>query len=130
MPRCLTPACLSNANNCSGCGGGSGGGGQGLSTVDPRRYPACSPEPRSRTIVLVPRPGPIPARLQATGGKRVNIILVRERGATEPEQVFGYPDHRTARLGPLWAFRSPRRWVCGPTRQAQTRSVRLFANFC
>jgi len=64
MPRCLTPACLSNANNCSGCGSGGGGGGQGLSTVDPRRYPepgvypACSPEPRSRTIVRVPRPGP------------------------------------------------------------------------
>ena len=136
MPRCLTPAYLSNANNCSGCGGGSGGGGQGLSTVDPRRYPepgvypACSPEPRSRTIVRVPRPGPIPARLPATGGKRLNIILVRERGATEPEQVFGYPDPRKARLGLLRAFRSPRRWPCGPTRQAQPRSVRLFANFC
>jgi len=26
-----------NQNNCSGCGGG---GGQGLSTVDPRQYPA------------------------------------------------------------------------------------------
>ena len=136
---CLTPACLSNANNCSGyCGGGGGGGGggQGLSTVDPRRYPeprvypACFPEPRSRTIVRVPRPGPIPARLQATGGKRLNIILVCERGATEPEQVFGYPDPRKARLGPLRAFRSPRRWVCGPARQAQPRSVRLFANFC
>ena len=133
---CLTPAYLSNANNCSGYCGGGGGGGQGLSTVDPRRYPepgvypACFPEPRSRTIVRVPRPGPIPARLQATGGKRLNIILVCERGATEPEQIFGYPDPRKARLGPLRAFRSPRRWVCGPTRQAQPRSVRLFANFC
>ncbi len=100
-----------NQNNCSGCGGA---GGQGLSTVDPRRYPepgvypACSPEPRSRTIVRVPRPGlarpdpsPIPARLPATGGKNVNIIHVRGRGATEPEQVFGYPDHRKARLGPV-----------------------------
>ena len=97
---------------------------------EPGVYPACFPEPRSRTIVRVPRPGPIPARLQATGGKRLNIILVCERGATEPEQIFGYPDPRKARLGPLRAFRSPRRWVCGPTRQAQPRSVRLFANFC
>ena len=62
-------------------------------------YPACFPEPRSRTIVRVLRPGPIPARLPATGGKNVNIILVCERGATEPEQVFGYPDPRKARLG-------------------------------
>ncbi len=109
-PRCPTTACLSNANNCSVCGGGGGGGGQVLSTVDPGRYPepgmypACFPEPRSRTIVRVPRPGPIPARLQATGGKRLNIILVCERGATEPEQVFGYPDYRKARLGPVGAL--------------------------
>ena len=85
--------------------------------------PACSPEPRSRGIGRVPRPGRVPARLQANGGKRVNIILVCERGATEPEQVFGSPDPRKARLGLLRAFRSPRLCPCGPTRLAPPCSV-------
>lgn len=113
-----------NQNNCSGCGGGGGGGGQGLSTVDPRRYPepgtypACSPEPRSRTIVRVLRPGPIPARLPATGGKNVNIIHVRGRGATEPEQVFGYPDPRKARFGAVGGLKMAVKWGRDPPRQA------------
>ena len=69
MQRCLTPACLSNANNCSGCGGGGGGGGQGLSTVDPRQYPATrsvpgmfpeTPIPNNCSVSPTrPDPGPI-----------------------------------------------------------------------
>jgi hypothetical protein len=124
-----------NQNNCSGCGGEGGEGGQGLSTVDPRRYPepgtypACSPEPRSRTIVRVLRPGPIPARLPATGGKNVNIIHVRGRGATEPEQVFGYPDPRKARFGAVGGLKTAVKWGQGPPRQAWPDLLRLFTNF-
>ena len=127
-----------NQNNCSGCGGGGGGGGQGLSTVDPRNRvspvsailtPAipipnnCSGSPKS------PIPDPIPTRLPATGGKNVNIIHVRGRGATVPEQVFGYPDPRKARLGAVGCLKMAVKWGRDAPRQAQPDLLRLFTNF-